>query len=322
MGDGSVTVSAYGLPVVIPDSLDSGGLEGANVIAFVPVPMVVRKVVATVGLEHANPADLYGALTHAGQTAVPNHFTGAPGGFTNTYDDLPDGTTNSYPIIASDGPGTLLNFVGLAGDGQWILNEKDNVFTQTGMVTMLTLTVWPQPQPLNPLDYTNIISNLPPGGSYYSYVDVPDDATNLNIAAGFQSGGPLGIYLTNRPVAGPGDYGTNVNAPGGSLNLSIYPPPLPPTNLLSGGRWYYDITNEGTVAMTNIVVVVTILESLTPNLTVTEFNNTATPLGTDDHTQSQICVTNGVFSVRTSNWRRCRWGCALPKPTRTIWCCI
>ena len=38
------------------------------------------------------------------------------------------------------------------------------------------------------------------------------------------------------------------------------------------------------------MVVVTIGVSLTPNLTVTEFNNTATPLGTDAHTLSQICV--------------------------------
>ena len=48
--------------------------------------------------------------------------------------------------------------------------------------------------------------------------------------------------------------------------------------------------------MTNIAVVITISESLTPNLTLTEFNNTPTPLGTDDHTLSQICINGGVLA--------------------------
>ena len=123
---------------------------------------------------------------------------------------------NAYPIVGSDGPGTLRNFMGQPAAGQWRLNEKDTVFTQTGMVTMLTLTVWPQPP--NPLDF--LIGSLPANGSYYGYVDVPDDATNLNIAVGFASGGPLGIYLTNQEVVNTGDYGTNVNLPGGALNLA------------------------------------------------------------------------------------------------------
>jgi subtilisin-like proprotein convertase family protein len=314
--DNPVTVSAYALPVAIPDSFDEGGPDGANAIAFVASPITVRKVVALVGIEHSNPADLYGSLSHNGLTAVPNHFTGAPGGFTNTYDDLPDGTANLYftssngflpgttyvpPVIPSDGPPSLLNFVGQTGSGQWILNETDNVFTQTGMVTMLTLTLWPQPPETGLLDYTNVISNLPPNGSYYGYIDVPDDATNLNIAASFQGAGPVGIYLTNREVPNPGDYGTNVGPPGGSLNLSAnaalnIDPLVSNVPPLSGGRWFYDITNESGVGMTNIIVVVDILISLTPNLTVTESNNTPAPLGTDEHTISRISITNGVLS--------------------------
>ena len=43
---------------MIPDSFDTGGLEGANVIAFVASPILVRKVAVTVGVQHANPADL------------------------------------------------------------------------------------------------------------------------------------------------------------------------------------------------------------------------------------------------------------------------
>ncbi len=294
-----ITVSGYPLPATIPDSMDPGGLQGTNVLAFVASPITVRKVAATVGVQHSNPSDLYGTLTHNAQQSVPNHFTGAPGGFTNTYDDLPDGSLAN--TIASDGPPTLRNFIGLPGNGQWILNEADNLYTQTGMVTVLTLTIWPQP--VNPLDF--VIGSLAPNASYYGYVDVPDDATNLNIAVGFQNGGPLGIFLTNQQVVNTGDYGTNISLPGGSLNLSTNPAlnlltdPLPAAPPLSGGRWYYDITNEGGTTVTNIQVVITILESGTPNLTLTEFNNTLTPLGTDDHTLSQICIPAG--SILASN---------------------
>jgi subtilisin-like proprotein convertase family protein len=294
--DGSVTVSAYGLPVVIPDSFDAGGLEGADVFAVVATPMIVRKAVVTAGVEHSNPADLYGTLFHNGQEAVLNHFTGAPGGFTNTYDDLPDGTVvgGGYPVIASDGPGTLRAFIGQEAAGQWRLNEKDNVFTQTGMVTVLTLTVWPQPP--NPQIF--LITNLPANGSYYGYVDVPDYATNLSIAArGGGGGGALGIYLTNQEVVNTGDYGTNTGLLGGALLLYTNPalnlnldPVVPNPPPLSGGRWYYDITNESGMTLNNISVVITNGGSWTPNLALTEFNNTLTPLGTDDHTASQICI--------------------------------
>ena len=296
-----MTVTAYGLPVVIPDSFDAGGLEGADVFAVVATPMTVRKVAVTAGVEHANPADLYGTFYHNGQEAVLNHFTGGPGGFTNTYDDLPDGTVSSvYPLVASDGPGTLRNFVGQPAAGQWRLNERDNVFTQTGMVTVLSLTVWPQPP--NPLGFG--IGTLPVNGSYYGYVDVPDDATNLSIAVG--AGGAVGIYLTNQEVAGPGDYGTNTGPIGGALLLStntatnlLNDPAVPNAPPLSGGRWYYDITNESGTALNGVAVVITIGESLTPNLTLTEFNNTLTPLETDGHTQSQICLP--ASSLLTSN---------------------
>ena len=320
-GDTPVIVPAYGLPVVIPDSDDANGQVGAYAIAFVASPITVRKVMAVAGVEHGNPADLYGTLSHQGQTAAPNHLTGAPGGFTNAYDDLQDGTTpplipqadgTTYaaPIIDSDGPGTLLNFVGQPGAGQWILNERDNILNQTGWVTTLTLLVWPQP-PFSGspggLISTNYI-NLAPYGSYYGYVDVPNDGTNLNIAlTNLPNGdGPFGIYLTNREVPNTGDYGTNpVNPPNGALNLSVNPalnllsdPALPAAPPLSAGRWYYDITNESKTALTNIEVVISILESLTPNLNVTVYSpDTPKPLGTDDHTDSQICVTNGIFTV-------------------------
>jgi len=307
-GNNPFTVSAYGLPVVIPDTYDPEGEEGADVLAFVASPVLVRKVAATVGILHANPADLYGTFSHGGEQAVLNHYTGAPGGFTNTYDDIPDGTVNAldnlYPIVPSDGPGNLQNFVGLSAAGQWILNERDDVFTQTGMVTMLTLEIWPQPPLVGAsggLDSTNIITLETNGvtGNYSGFFDVPNDATNLIIGVIFTDPqGKVGIYLTNQPVATTNDYGTNVTAPGGFLSLGTTPPSMGPP--LTGGRWYYLITDEssdqatiGNFTITNFII---IQESGTPNLTLTLFNTNTTPLLTGAHTDSQICVTNGILS--------------------------
>ena len=146
--------------------------------------MTVRKVMVTVGMDHANPADLYGTLSHAGQTAVPNHLTGAPGGFTNTYDDLPDGTPSPCPIVPSDGPATLQNFVGLAGGRAVDVEREGQRFHPDGDGDDADPDGLAAAQPLNPLDYTNLIS-LAANGSYYGYVDVPDDATNLNIAVSY-----------------------------------------------------------------------------------------------------------------------------------------
>ena len=294
-GNQPITVSAYALPVVIPDSLDPDANEGANVLAFVPQQINVRKVMVTLGIQHQNPADLYGVLSHGGQQSVLNHYTGPPGGFTNTYDDEPDGTSSPYPIVPSDGPGTLQNFVGLEGNGQWLLNEQDNAFTQTGMVTMLTLTIYPQPPVYGAsggLDYTNSFI-LETNGNYYGYVDVPDDATNLVIGVLFTNYGPVGIYLTNQETPGPGDYGAIITNTGGYVGLGTNPPAMGPP--LSGGRWYFDITNESGYQMfvTNFIL---IQESGTPNLTLTEFNTTPTPLMSDAHTISQICITNGLLS--------------------------
>ena len=302
-GNNIITVSAYALPVVIPDDFASGGEEGAQVIAFVPGEIMVRKVQVTVGVNHENPADLYGVLTHGGQQDVLNHYIGDPGGFTNTYDDLPEGETSPYPIVPSDGPGSLQNFVGLEGSGQWILNEKDNVFTQTGMVTMLTLTIWPQPPPFDTsggTDYTNVVTLAASNGVYYGYVDVPNDATNLEIGV-WITNGPVGIFLTNQGLATTGDYGTNVNTPGGYLDLSsTLPANWPASNgpPLSGGIWYYTITNDTQPPVEmQVTIYVVIQESGTPNLTLTEYSpNTNTPLTTDAHTLSEICLTNGLWT--------------------------
>ncbi|MGD1083800.1 MAG: S8 family serine peptidase, partial [Verrucomicrobiota bacterium] len=293
--DGSVTGYGQGLPAPIPD--DTPGDQGAFVFAFVGSAnaTTARKVAVLVGLEHSNPADLAGTISMGQTQSTINYYTASDeAGFTNWYDDLPDGSiTNPVP---TDAPGDLKSFVGQPMSGMYILNEKDNALLQTGMVTTLQVRVWPQPP--NPLGF--FIPYIAPNGWYYGFVDVPNDTTNLLIQVAFNNGGPLGIYLDNADDVSTNDYGVTPIFPmGGQLddpntNMDIPPTPVNVTNMpaMTGGRWYYGIYNEGATQVTNVEVVITIKESLTPNLTLTETDNTATNLQTGAHTQSQICVSN------------------------------
>jgi subtilisin-like proprotein convertase family protein len=295
-------VSGAPLPAVIPDSFL--GAPGAYVVAPMAREMIIRKVAVQVGVQHSNPADLIGTIMLDGISDTLNHFTGSPGGFTNWYDDLPDGSIQQLfgtGTLPSEGPGSLRSFIGQPSSGSFILTEADAATSQTGMVTVLTVAAWPQPP--NPLLFT---TTIPPHGWYFGYVDVPDDATNLNIAVSAfnpAGGGPVGIYATNADFVNISDYGVDrIPAPGGALDIPNTNLDIPPTAMvngpapaLTGGRWFYGITNETDAALT-LTVAITIGESLTPNLNVLVANNTMTPLQTDAHTTSQICVDSGLLT--------------------------
>ena len=60
---------------------------------------------------------------------------------------------------------------------------------------------------------------------------------------------------------------------------------------MTGGYWYDGLYNASASPIT-LNVVITVQESLTPNLTETLTNNAPIPLLTDAHTQSQICISN------------------------------
>ncbi|HEY3856849.1 MAG TPA: S8 family serine peptidase [Verrucomicrobiae bacterium] len=292
--NGSVTATGTALPVFIPDA--AAGAP-AFVFAFLIDPlnpaMRIQDVTVSLGIQHGNPSDLYGTLTHNGVSTVLNHNSGAPGGFSVTYDDLQEQASSGDAL--SDGPGSLKNFIGQAGQGLWMLTEADNALGQTGEVETFSVTGTPQPQGLG------FTITLQPNSWYKGYVPIPNDATNLTIFTTYasQGGGPIGIYLTNFDDVNFSDYTTNkINPPGGSLSLSTNPPkPFPP---LSGGNWYYGIYNFNDTTPVTLNVLIQIQESLTPDLVQTFSNNTATPLLTAGHTQSQICITSGQQVVDLS----------------------
>jgi len=285
-GDGSVTAEGTSLPVMIPDSVSG---PPALVFAFLFSPnnpeMKIRRVTVQDGVAHGNPADLYGTLQHDGLQVVLNHYSGPPGGFTNTYDDLHEDPASGD--LSSDGPGSLIDYANQPGQGLWLLTEADSALVQSGEVTQFQVTVDPQP----PL--TGFFVTIQPNGWFDDYVVVPNDATNLIISAVYKSGGgPIGIYLTNFDDINTGDYGSNnINPPGGFLSLGTNPPPHNPVPYppLEGGLWFYGIYNQGSTPVT-LFVEILIQESLTPNLVQSFTNNADIPLLTDATTESQICV--------------------------------
>jgi subtilisin-like proprotein convertase family protein len=295
--NGSIVATGTGLPIPIPTFLvPAPALVFAFMVNPNPLEQQIRRVTVNLGIQFPTPQSLYGTIQHNSVNTVLNNFSGYQYGITNTYDDLDEAPSSGD--IPSDGPGSLTQYVGQSMNGLWLLSEANNDQFVTGFVNNYTVTVDPQPP------VSGFFVTIGAQSWFDDYIDVPNDATNLIISAIYEGEGtnaagtgPIGIYLTNVDNLSLNDYGvSNINPPGGSLDLGItnpvpgWPPSTPP---LAGGVWYYGIYNQNTSSSVTLYVQVQIQESLTPNLVQNYTNNTFTPLTTDAHTQSQICITNG-----------------------------
>jgi len=306
-------ITLFPIPAIPPGGLaiPDGSFDRAGYVQVLTAvepntkPIIIRHVQVLNGISHQNSGDLVGAFNLQGDTAhevvLNNHNgfnTNYPPGW--VYDDAPEGSSSKAfpgpPLVPTDSPGSLRNFTGKNfGIGSiFELNESDNAVGQIGSINAFGVFVEHQP----PNTGTFNIS-IAPGGFYYGFVDVPTDATNLTISVTFQnvagsttSTGPVAIYATNTNNVSVSSPGTNnINAPGGQLVIDQnFTPPL------SGGTWYYLIHNENTLLPVNLNVTISIQERLVPNWVQTITNSTATPITTDAHTPSQICITNSVYA--------------------------
>jgi subtilisin-like proprotein convertase family protein len=289
MPDGDVVAHGIPLPLAVPDgSFDHPGMT--NVLAVVEGgdPIHIRHVIVTNGIAHRHPTDLVGTLSFSGKAVTLNNQTGDSTNYVVAYDDEPEGPSQDPNIstVFTDGPGSLKDYIGLpvGNAAVWRLDETDNALGQVGSITRLDILMEHQP----PNTGTFAI-NLQGFGSYYGYVIVPTDATNLGIAVTYQNSGnagPVSIYATNDPDVNTGDTlaTMDITPPGGALNInSASNPPI------SGGVWYYLIQNNG-AADVSLNVTISIQRRLTPNFIQTFTNKVATALTTDAHTKSQICI--------------------------------
>jgi subtilisin-like proprotein convertase family protein len=251
--NGNQIVNGLLLPQAIPDGNNAHpGIT--NIFALAIIPMVVEKVTVTNLNQHQNFGDLFGALNFSGKHVVLNNHDGFGNTFLTTvprvYDDSPDkplGTTNT------DGPGSLVNFRGQSAIGPWILGEMDNSYTQTGQVSQFTLVI----QPHRNLKQPGVNVDVPPGGWFVDYVDVPAGYTNLTFYATNYPpfvNPALQMYerFGNDPTLTAYDQEatlTNGTPPGNSI--SIGPP-------LAIGRYFIGIYNPSSTDATNVFLTISL----------------------------------------------------------------
>jgi subtilisin-like proprotein convertase family protein len=184
---GNQLLSGFPTPAAIPDA-SPGYTNELDIPAVAMENFTVRRVIVTNVLSHEWMQDLLGSLTHGTQMDILNRHLPAAA-YTNQvliYDDSGEGDiTNSIP---SDGPGSLTNFAGKPGGGQWVLNETDSVPGHTGVVQSAQIFLERQPD----LTQGAVVSVLPGHCVTEQLPSVPAAASNLTVSAATLAGtGPV-----------------------------------------------------------------------------------------------------------------------------------
>ncbi len=277
--NGSEILHGFPVNAAIPDG--SPANPGAvQVMAIAVQPITVRHAVVTDTITHENFGDLLGNLSHNQQFAVLNNHSFPPVDptplfYTYIYDDTGENTAAQR----TDGPGSLVNFIGEQGAGLWLLTEVDNALTHTGAVNNLTIQL--DPEPPNGLD---VILAVQPEAFVFTSVDVPPEATNLTIIVAASSTMQLYVRRGALPSQTIYDYTMPIIPPGGQLSISTTT--LPP---LQAGRYYIGVYNPNATAQ-SITVTVTLglnIAGITP-VTFTSVGNE--PIFDDAVTYSTITV--------------------------------
>lgn len=223
-------------PALIPDGMpDAPG--GTNVLAFAMHPMTIQRVIVTNLMTHENGGDLVGILSHDDQYAVLNNHSAFEGTTNWVYDD--SGQADVAGGINTDGPGSLLDFVGEQALGMWEFTLSDNALHHTGQLERLTLLIEPTSTNANyPVYLTRILGA---GGYLDTAIDVPADATNLEVCV--SATGPVEVSLRNTlfatVTAGQYDYFWTV---ADNLCTNVTRANVPP---LSAGRYMIHVFNPG-----------------------------------------------------------------------------
>ncbi len=236
---------------IIPDG--SPNAPGAGlVLALGYTPLTVQRVTTKLSLVHDDIGDLLGNLSHNGVSVVLNNHTllNADGTFTNLnviYDDLGRiGDTTTLGLIQrTDGPGSLVNFIGGQGQGVWLMAQVDNALTHTGRVHDLTLRLTPS----RLLEGTNIIETVQSNDFSYFVVDVPTDASALEVyLSDFTPPLPLDLYLRRGALPTLTQFDKRALGTDGSVSngliLQITRWDVPP---LSPGQYFIGVYNPNRV---------------------------------------------------------------------------
>lgn len=162
-----------------------------------PDSFPVRRVIVTNMLSYASPIDLQTSLSHASASVVlHNHSTNGLASAIQTfvYDDSYEGDIPG--ALPSDGPGTLRQFYGHDGGGQWMMNLQTTNQPATNQAASLFLE---RQQNLLGAETANIL----PGVCREDFLFVPALFTNATTTASLASGtGPISLEVYPAGVSG------------------------------------------------------------------------------------------------------------------------
>jgi subtilisin-like proprotein convertase family protein len=197
---------------------------GTRVFAVAPQPITIRRVVVTNNITHELVSDLFGRMDHGHDFVVLNNHSGQ-GGVTNVSFIYNDSNQHDIPNAQhTDGPGTLRNFGGKQGAGQWMLTMVDNAPGHVG--TNNVFTVWLEKQKDLLEGETITLAN---NECSEDFIYVPAEATNLTVTATITAGG-VPVTMDVCPVNGSGAACQEVQlgGPGSTntvvINKSSHPP--------------------------------------------------------------------------------------------------
>jgi subtilisin family serine protease/subtilisin-like proprotein convertase family protein len=198
-GAGNELVQGFPAPGVVPGgtSVQPGF---TRVFGIAPEPLPVRRVIVTNTVTADPFAALAGTLLHLTNSVVLNNFRSgaAVNDQVYIYDDSQE---NDVPgAQPSDGPGSLLDFAGGQGFGQWWFDLVDTNRPATNNDLQIFLEQQP---PLN----AGVTAVVLPGACRQDYIYLPLTTTNLTAVVSFVSGtGPLSMQV----CAGVGTYTNDV----------------------------------------------------------------------------------------------------------------
>jgi hypothetical protein len=185
---GNEILRGFPEPAVLP----SGTMlqPGESFLFYVTPDIVpIRRVVATNVLSYASLRDLQLTLTHASSSVVLyNHSaTGSSAAKTFVNDDSGEGDIPA--ALPSDGPGSLRQFSGSDGSGQWLLTMTTTNQPGTNQNSALFLELQ---QDLA----GTVAAAILPGICREDFVNVPMQSTNLTAVATLISGtGPISLEI-------------------------------------------------------------------------------------------------------------------------------
>ena len=304
--NGNQHLLGFPTPMPIPDGSPERS-QASLVLAVSPQPIKLHRVIVTNVISHELMTDLVSSLSHSGEFAILHNHTCVTDPATAEcqawtsyiYDDSDERNVGPSPFLFnsrvqhSDGPGSLNNFVGKDGAGQWLFTVADNATNHVG--TNISVGIYLELQQ-NMASSLGINALILGGACRSDFVDVPVDAVSMTVELGIVSASAA-IQVTLQVCPADGGTCKNIlvtNTLGGLVTIDQTD--LPP--LQAGGSYVVRTCNLSTESITvNLrarfgLSLNTIIPAVTAQTTV--------PVRILDDAVTQIHLTNSLHQILSS----------------------